>query len=184
MENSIVIFDIDGTLANAEHRLHHILNKSSREKDWDSFYAAAKDDTPISNMVMMIRTLAPHFYTMLLTGRNETSREDTELWLHDHLIYYDELVMRNAGDRRHAGIVKVQKLQEMEIEPLHVMTIFEDDYTVTQSLRNAGFHVSQVADGRYEDQIQKGEENVRSRTWTTPTRGGIGEYPISIAASK
>ena len=32
------IFDIDGTLADASHRLHHIQNGN---KDWDAFFARA-----------------------------------------------------------------------------------------------------------------------------------------------
>ena len=37
----IAVFDIDGVLADARHREHHV---SGRPKDWDAFFAAVGDD--------------------------------------------------------------------------------------------------------------------------------------------
>lgn len=39
-----VIFDIDGTLADATHRLHHI---TRHPKNYDAFFAAVGDDSVI-----------------------------------------------------------------------------------------------------------------------------------------
>ena len=41
---STIICDIDGTLADLHHRLHHIKNGN---KNWDAFFAEVKDDLPI-----------------------------------------------------------------------------------------------------------------------------------------
>lgn len=35
-KRNAIIFDIDGTLANLDHRLRHILKEP---KDWDAFYS-------------------------------------------------------------------------------------------------------------------------------------------------
>ena len=37
----IIVCDLDGTLANCEHRVHHVQNKP---KNWDAFYAGVRED--------------------------------------------------------------------------------------------------------------------------------------------
>lgn len=37
-----VVFDLDGTLADGDHRLHHITGET---KDWRAFFAACGDDS-------------------------------------------------------------------------------------------------------------------------------------------
>jgi len=43
-----VIFDVDGTLANCEHRMHWIRH---RPKNWAAFNRAMPYDTPIQDMI-------------------------------------------------------------------------------------------------------------------------------------
>ena len=40
----LAVFDLDGTLADTRHRLHHL---ERRPADWDAFFAAARDDPPL-----------------------------------------------------------------------------------------------------------------------------------------
>lgn len=58
----IVIFDIDGTLANAEHRVHHL---QKEPKDWDAFFAGCTQDTPIEPVMELVRLF---FVTGFLHG--------------------------------------------------------------------------------------------------------------------
>ena len=44
---NIIIFDLDGTLALIEHRVHHI---TAETPDWQAFYAACVDDLPHSRL--------------------------------------------------------------------------------------------------------------------------------------
>jgi len=77
-----IVFDIDGTLSNLDHRLHFIQPKGEdcpvceswgasgmigshtrtgsciyAKKDWDGFYAACGDDPPIPHTVELVRQL-------------------------------------------------------------------------------------------------------------------------------
>lgn len=77
-------FDIDGTLADPSHRLHHI---QKRPKDWDSFFAAVADDIPIEHMRDLCRFLQLTIVgtkVVFLSGRPERTRFDTQRWLADH----------------------------------------------------------------------------------------------------
>ena len=42
-DKQIIICDIDGTIANLQHRLHYIRNPEGT-KDWDSFHVTCTDD--------------------------------------------------------------------------------------------------------------------------------------------
>lgn len=50
-----VIFDIDGTLADLSHRLHHV---SGKPKNWDAFFAEADRDALIVPMRDLAQMLA------------------------------------------------------------------------------------------------------------------------------
>ena len=143
------IFDIDGTLADATHRLHHILGKE--KKDWDAWDAETDGDTPIVPIVGILQALYDHGHKiMLLTGRNERVRELTEQWLEDHNIHYHWLVMRPHGDRRDDTIVKLEQLEQfMRNRNDRIQTIFEDRRRLVVAFREAGYHVCQVAEGDF-----------------------------------
>ena len=75
-----IIFDIDGTLMNIEHRRHFV---SGSKKDWKSFVDNIKHDTPNYPVVNILEQLSDnaHIYDAVfyfLTGRNEAQREITQ----------------------------------------------------------------------------------------------------------
>jgi FMN phosphatase YigB (HAD superfamily) len=142
------IFDIDGTLADCRHRLHHILEG---EKDWPAFDAGIPDDPAIHNMVYLAQILDEAGITIiLLTGRNERTRQATEEWLHKYGICYQTMLMRGYDDFRPASIIKVELLEEYNIEPSEVISIFEDEPKTVKTLRDLGFHVCDVLEWKHD----------------------------------
>ena len=59
------IFDLDQTLADIKHRIHHILKE---KPDWDSFYKEVLNDTPIEDNCKLIRDLEIMDVVVILTG--------------------------------------------------------------------------------------------------------------------
>jgi FMN phosphatase YigB (HAD superfamily) len=111
----VVVFDIDGTLADTSHRLHHLypFEGMGVKKDWGSFFAAAKDDPPIQSTINInnLYSSSPNIKVIaLLTGRPDNTREDTETWLNKYNVKYDILIMRSSSDRRPDHIVKKELL--------------------------------------------------------------------------
>ena len=107
-DKNIIICDIDGTIANVQHRLHFIKNpdgtmKPYAERDWDSFNAACVDDTPYEDVIDVLHSLVvgqrvvPHRgveriacqeierKVHFFSGRNESVRTQTVQWLEKHL---------------------------------------------------------------------------------------------------
>lgn len=146
---NVLIFDIDGTLANCNERLPHILQEPV---NWDTFDSLIHTDTPILGMIRLLQIVAinPLIDIILLTGRADrnTVRYDTIEWLKKQGIIelqtYDHLIMRGADDRRPASIVKLEHLSNWGYTPDSVITIFEDDPMTIKDLRAADYHVCNV----------------------------------------
>jgi hypothetical protein len=105
------IVDIDGTIADVRHRLHHI--KGPGRKNWKRFFEEMDRDQPIASMVDYVRELAADHTILIVTGRPETYRPQTERWLRDHDVPYEKLYMRRNGDHRPDYEAKTAVLQEI-----------------------------------------------------------------------
>ncbi|MDP1878220.1 MAG: hypothetical protein Q8M17_11755, partial [Actinomycetota bacterium] len=64
----IAIFDIDGVLADARHREHHL---DSRPRDWDRFFAEVSSDAPIDQGLRLLLEASAEHSVILLSGRPE-----------------------------------------------------------------------------------------------------------------
>ena len=144
------ICDIDGTLANIEHRLHHIQKKP---KDWDAFFAAAENDAPIKHMTTLISGMSLVYYVIFMSGRPERTRTATEDWLRKHGYKYDlspmVLYMRGDGDRRDDSIVKYELLQKAKADGWEPVMAFDDRDRVVKMWRDNGIPCAQVAPGNF-----------------------------------
>jgi uncharacterized HAD superfamily protein len=107
----IALIDIDGTIADVRHRLHHI--QGPGRKNWKAFFEAMDDDTPIPDMVRQVHELEYDHDIVIVTGRPEEYRARTEKWLRDHGIRYSRLFMRPTGDHRPDYTVKAEVLRHL-----------------------------------------------------------------------
>lgn len=128
------IFDIDGTIADCNHRVHHL---NGRTKDWAAFTAAMADDTPIESTIMVMNALSHNHAIILLTGRSEESREVTEAWLSRHGISADCLLMRGADDFRKDWEMKEDFVSEIT-DKFDVHGAFDDSEGVLAMLNRRG----------------------------------------------
>ncbi len=131
------MFDLDGTLADVRHRLHHL---ERRPKDWDAFFAAAPHDPPLPTGVALARESASECEVVYVTGRPERCRADTEAWLRDHALPQGRLSMRRSGDRRPARQAKVELLRRLTRGRV-VAVVVDDDDQVCDAYEAAGFRV-------------------------------------------
>ena len=142
-DKNIVIVDIDGTLADVQHRLHFI--KGPGKKDWKQFFRSAPKDAPIEIVVRWVNNLSPEYEAILITGRPGDYRSDTEAWLRQHGIRYSKLYMRRAGDHRPDTVVKQELLDEVGRE--RVAFVIDDRPPVCDMYRECGMRVFQVSSG-------------------------------------
>ena len=152
----IYIFDIDGTLANIEHRVP-ILDSKSKDK-WRRFYDACDEDDPIWPVIDVMETLKTVADILLFTGRTEAVREKTAEWISHHSSFtYDELIepsgvltMRPNGDYTADHKLKELWLDMMLLEDrMRVHGVFDDRDSVVKMWRSKGLKCFQVDEGDF-----------------------------------
>lgn len=146
-KNKIVVFDIDGTLADVDHRRQWI---TSKPKNWKAWNAAMPKDglhEPIALLLQLAQDAGAKI--VLASGRGDENRDVTEQWLWKFDIRPDALYMRKAGDYRKDDIVKLEILEQIRAEHGEPFLWFDDRDQVVAAIRGAGVRVLQVADGNF-----------------------------------
>lgn len=145
-----IIWDIDGTIANGDHRLHLI---KTEPKQWDAYFDLCDGDAPIAHMIRILRVLERDFVNVFATGRAERCRHKTEQWLIDNDAYSGRsplrLYMRADGDHRNDDVLKIEMLGRIRNDGFEPVMVFEDRSRVVRAWRGAGIPCAQVADGDF-----------------------------------
>ena len=131
----IAVIDIDGVLADASHRERFV---RTRPKDWAAFFDAVTDDAVIAEGRELVSNLSRDHEIVLLSGRPERTRPDTEEWLARQGIGYARLVLRPDRDHRPAPLFKSEALTALG-GPEVVAVVVDDDETVVEALRVLGY---------------------------------------------
>lgn len=148
MNKQCFIFDLDGTLADCEHRRYLV-----EQGRWDEFYLACDQDKPFDHIVKVLVALARDYPIFIFSGRSDIARERTEEWLWDHLhnkiIGYHGLKMRKHGDNTPDEVLKKQWLDELRAEGWEVVMAFDDRNKVVDMWRANGVPCAQVNYGDF-----------------------------------
>lgn len=145
-----VLVDIDGTLANNDHRKHFV--EGAAKKDWDSFFKAMDKDTHHQWCMDLLWCLSEELDVEIIyiTGRAEKYREmTTDFISHGDLPPFANLYMRQDSDRRQATEVKLEIYEKYVKGNYHVMFCLEDCASVTAMWRAQGLTVLQCAEGNF-----------------------------------
>lgn len=145
-----VIFDIDGTLANIEHRRHWV---ASKPKNWPAFNAAMSADLPNIEIVWMLKSFYTSGATIIVaSGRSEDDREVTKNWL-DNCAgiknMYKKLYMRPSNDYRPDNIIKSEILDKIYHDGFNPIIAVDDRQQVVDMWRDRGLRCLQVAPGDF-----------------------------------
>lgn len=137
MSKSIVIMDLDGTLADGRHRLHLLPTKDyNLTEAWTEFNLAAIDDTPIRDNIALCNALYRPYYVVILTGRSDVAESITRRWLQLHGVQYSELVMRKQSDNRKDVQIKEEYMRSIGLE--NILCAFDDLPHVAYHMRGLG----------------------------------------------
>lgn len=149
-----VIFDIDGTLSDPTHRLHHVRGGNH---NWDAFFAAMDEDGVHEPIAELALKLARTDAVILCSGRPETYRAETEAWLAAHTANpFNELYMRPADDHRPDYIVKAELLAQMRADGYEPWLVIDDRPSVVKMWREAGLTCLQCRDWDEQPAVKPG----------------------------
>lgn len=177
-DKQVVIFDIDGTLADLQHRVPwitigatcpacdghplildgikcpHCVDGKIAVRNHDLFYAQVGRDAPISIVVRWAKECKKHFYFLAVSGRApEKSGTSTIGWLKDHGVEYDHIFMRRSGVHGPDDIEKQLILDQMLASGLkkeNIAFVVDDRPSVVDMWRRNGIRVIPVR-GRDDD---------------------------------
>ena len=145
MAEEIVIFDIDGTLADVSERIHHVKKKP---KNWKAFFQGMAQDKAIHSMVRLCNILyTSGIRIVLCSGRSEEHREQTVIWLGQQGVNYHELLLRPNNDRRSDTEVKQELLGTLD--KTKILFVVEDRSRVVEMWRSEGLVCLQCAPGEF-----------------------------------
>ena len=135
--SSIVVFDIDGVLADPRHRLHHI-EKSPR--NWKGFFADASLDPVMGKGIALLREAQQNFIVVLITGRPQTLENVTLEWMRRSGMPEVPVLFRSVIDHRPGKYVKEDHLTSLGGSQA-VSVIYEDDEDIADYLVSIGYNV-------------------------------------------
>ncbi len=147
----IVIVDIDGTIADVRHRLHHI--QGGKKKNWKAFFEAMDRDKPIDSMIQQVYELERDHDILIVTGRPEQYRARTEKWLKANGIRYRKLFMRPSGDHRPDYTVKAEVLREFPKG--QIVLAIDDREPVCDMWEKNGIRCIRVDNGEENKQVNE-----------------------------
>lgn len=144
VQKNKLIVDLDGTLADIEHRRPYLRCKP---KNWDAFFEAIPRDKVNEN----VHSIMQHFSQLgwqivLLSGRRSSCLHATKAWLESNDIKYDKLLLRQANDFRPDAEIK-SELDDSLGEGRRL--IIDDRNSVVDMWRSKGYECWQVAPGDF-----------------------------------
>lgn len=135
---SAFLLDIDGTIA----------HMTSGRDPYD--YTRVYEDTVDEAVLQVVEALAADCHDIVvMSGRDESCRAETEQWLTDNQVPHRELFMRPAGDMRKDSIVKAELFDKHVRYRYNVRGVFDDRDQVVQMWRAMGLKCFQVQPGNF-----------------------------------
>ena len=144
----IALFDLDGTLSDPSHREHLV---RCEKPDWEEFFRQAKFDPPNQKIVNLCNTLYSHYEIMIVTGRPDSIRKETQEWLKINQVKYDGLTMRQEGNHKPDSEIKKDVLDSLiEVYGKDAIEFaIEDRQSVVDMWRENGIVCLQCAEGDF-----------------------------------
>lgn len=144
----LILFDLDGTLADNSHRQHLL-------PDWRAFFAACDRDlvnTPVAWLWDALRfaskQMDPRVSLWIVSGRSDEVRTETVAWLDRHGIRPEQLLMRSFMDHRPDDVLKKEWAVKHNLVE-RTLFVVDDRSKTVRMWRELGIPCFQVNDGDF-----------------------------------
>lgn len=155
-----IVFDLDGTLANIEHRAHYVRDGN---RQWDKFFEACDQDEPENEVGEILRSLMNDGHDVeIWSGRSDAVRAKTAKWLDENFapvgaFHVSSLLIRMRPAKDYQSDVELKRgwLKESIAAGWTPDIIFDDRKGVVDMWREEGIKCAQVEPGDFDDKPSK-----------------------------
>lgn len=163
----MIVFDLDGTLADCSHRRHFVIDPRVNgewvearcwESNWQAFYEACDKDIlikPVAEVFLAINYEPYKRNVEIWSGRCESVREKTINWIQcnipefEGMQYIDRILkMRPIGDYTPDDQLKERWLDEAMAEGKTIEFVIDDRTKVRKMWERRGIFVFDVSQGK------------------------------------
>lgn len=150
-KDEAVICDLDGTLCNVDHRLHHVRKPEGEKKNWKAFFDELVNDTPNQWCATIIHSFVDlsRLEVVFASGRPDDHERNTKNWLDSYGFPTNNLYMRCRGDHRQDYIAKEIILDFEILTRFKPLFFIDDRKQVVDLWRNRGFIALQCHEGDF-----------------------------------
>lgn len=142
LDRRCIIVDLDGTLS-----------MRVSDRSWYDMTRVAEDaPNPLMSFLVDCMNECGEYYTdvVIVSGREETGRKETERWLKNNCIDYKALYMRKEGDRRRDDIVKEEILVNKILPKYAVLGVIDDSMNCCSMYYSYGITTLKAGNPRQE----------------------------------
>jgi hypothetical protein len=145
---NIILCDLDGTLANIDHRLHLVKDE---HPNWDEFYNSCDQDNPNEWCISLLNALhiAKDIQTILIvSARRASLKRKSVRWINRLLPWFDGrslVLVRPDGNHEEDQELKRRWLHESGLKD-RVLFVIDDRSKVCSMWREEGLVCLQCAD--------------------------------------
>ncbi len=141
-----IIFDLDGTLCECEHRVHYMRERPKRREEFHSACIFDGVVAAVKALIDMAETSG--IKVILLSARPIRFKALTEEWLTKNAIYYDQLILSSYPELSDPEY-KIKMYREL-IEPFYdVIFAIDDRDTVVRMWRDNGVTCLDIANNHF-----------------------------------
>ena len=135
----MIIFDIDGVLADTKQREKILKGKKNSEINWKSFFEDAIYDLPLPSGILVAKAMInylPQTEILFLTARDETIRATTLQWLSEQLqINKNRIDLTMRAKNNYVESVEFKEEVGREIGFKNIDLVFEDNPAIVEMWR-------------------------------------------------
>lgn len=141
--NKVVLCDLDRTVADNRNR-KHLDPLKNPNSSWSKYAQGCLTDIPIVATTTILEALYPRFLIYFISGRDDSSYDQTVSWLRAYDIKYDSLVLRAPTDERTNVSIKVDYIKRVRSLDLDPVMLIDDLQEVCEAVETLGVPTFQV----------------------------------------
>jgi len=152
----VVLYDLDSTLFNVQHREHLAPEGEARKltSSWIAYSQGCVDDTAVEGVATSARMFAAAGYRIhIVSGRNVEALEQTIEVMDKYRIPFNEIRLHRDEDLRHNGEYKSQYINELKESGFEPVLMFEDHISVCEMIEERTGVPCITVNPRYDDGV-------------------------------